>query len=390
MSNRARITRGIEVGDDLRVTRHARVPELGPRILFFSGGTALRPLSRKLKRLTHNSIHLITPFDSGGSSATLREAFRMLSVGDLRNRLMALADETQRGNPQIYRLFGYRFPSDQPQDALRKRLTRMLNGDDTLVANVPEPLRRIVRTHLRAFADNMPDGFDLRGASVGNLMLAAGFLDNERDIDSVIYLFSKLVEVRGIVQPTVRDDLQLAATLEDGTEIVGQHLITGKAHPPITSPIRELKLVNTLDDPTPASCAIDDKVRKLILGAELIVYPVGSFYTSLIANLLPDGVTRAIHEAECPKVYVPNTGDDPEELGLDAAGRMRVLLEHLRRGVPDADPARLLTHVLVDGRLHGAWPASEGVQVLDAPLASSQTAGHLDAELLARALVSMC
>jgi CofD-related protein of GAK system len=389
MSNRARITRTIQVGDEGRVTRHARTPELGPRILFFSGGSALRPLSRKLKRLTHNSIHLITPFDSGGSSATLREAFQMLSVGDLRNRLMALADETQRGNPQIYRLFSYRFPADPDAATLRKRLTSMVNGDDTLVANVPEPLRRIVRTHLRVFADNMPKGFDLRGASVGNLMLAAGFLDNERDIDSVIYLFSKLVEVRGIVQPTVRENLQLAATLEDGTEVIGQHRLTGKSQPPITSPIRELRLVKSLDDSTPSSCAIDEKVRKLIVGAELIVFPVGSFYTSLIANLLPDGVAQAIHDAECPKVYVPNTGTDPEELGMDLPTRVRTLLQYLH--FPGADAGRLLTHVLLDSSVHGTLEVAEGgPQVLETRLASIHPPSHLDSELLARALVSLC
>ncbi len=64
-------------------------PDAGPKLLFFSGGTALNGLSQVLKRYTHNSIHLVTPFDSGGSSAVLREAFDMPAVGDLRSRMMA-------------------------------------------------------------------------------------------------------------------------------------------------------------------------------------------------------------------------------------------------------------------------------------------------------------
>ena len=58
----------VALPDPTRVERCARLPELGPKVLFFSGGTALRDVSRRLKRYTHNSIHLITPFDSGGSS----------------------------------------------------------------------------------------------------------------------------------------------------------------------------------------------------------------------------------------------------------------------------------------------------------------------------------
>src|SRR5688572_20780353 len=110
MSFPPQVSRAVRIPDDLRVLRCSRAPELGPRILFFSGGTALRPLSRALKLLTHNSIHLITPFDSGGSSAALRRAFGMPALGDLRNRLLALADETVRGNPRVFRLFGYRLP----------------------------------------------------------------------------------------------------------------------------------------------------------------------------------------------------------------------------------------------------------------------------------------
>ena len=190
-----RVTRGARIPDALRVARAKRLPELGPRILFFSGGSALRKPSRVLKQYTHNSIHLITPFDSGGSSARLREAFGMLSVGDLRNRLLALADETLRGNPEIYRFFSFRFQRDQDNTELGRELQEMCSGRHDLVAAIPSPLRRIVQTHLRHFIECMPPDFDLRGASVGNLVLASGYLHNEGDIDSVLFMFSKLVRM---------------------------------------------------------------------------------------------------------------------------------------------------------------------------------------------------
>ena len=105
-----RITRTVQLPHRVRLSRYLKAPELGPRILFFSGGTALTKTSRVLKRYTHNSIHLVTPFDSGGSSAKLRQAFSMPSIGDLRSRLVALADENITGLPEVYQLFTYRFP----------------------------------------------------------------------------------------------------------------------------------------------------------------------------------------------------------------------------------------------------------------------------------------
>ena len=397
MTDRARIARSVLLGDETRVARHSRVPELGPRVLFFSGGSALRPLSRRLKRYTHNSVHLITPFDSGGSSAIIRDAFHMLSVGDLRNRLMALADESQRGNPQIYRLFSYRFPKDAEQLALGQRLERMVEGADPLVSEVPEPLRRIIRTHLRVFAENMPPSFDLRGASIGNLMLAAGYLDNERDIDSVIYLFSKLVEVRGVVQPTVRDDLHLKAVLEDGSSVIGQHLLTGKENAPIRSSVKELSLVTSLHEGKPTDCEIDDKVRNLILRADVIVFPMGSFFSSIIANLLPRGVGAAVRDAQCPKVYIPNTGVDPEQVALSLDQRSELLLKYLRKDAGADTPAeKLLNFVLLDTTARQRTKPGciekirqTGIELLETRLISEQSTPNIDPELLARVLVSM-
>ena len=109
---RLSVCRSQEIPDLLKISRYQKIPELGPRILFFSGGTAINGLSKVVKNYTHHSIHLVTPFDSGGSSAILREAFDMPSIGDLRSRMMALADESILGHPEIYELFTYRMPKD--------------------------------------------------------------------------------------------------------------------------------------------------------------------------------------------------------------------------------------------------------------------------------------
>lgn len=162
---RISVTRAVQLPDPFRVARARRTPELGPRILFLTGGNALRKVSRRLKLVTHNSVHVVTPFDSGGSSAKLRAAFRMPSIGDLRNRLLALADETVRGNPAVYDVFSVRLPKDEDPEHLRSRLRALAEGADSRMSRVPEGFRQIIRTHLTDMLDRyLPVDFDLRGA----------------------------------------------------------------------------------------------------------------------------------------------------------------------------------------------------------------------------------
>lgn len=365
--------------------------------MFFSGGTALKKVSRRLKHYTHNSIHLITPFDSGGSSATLRAAFRMPSVGDLRNRLMALADESVQGNPEIYALFAHRFSTVASPESLSENLDAMIRGRDSMISKIPDPMRKIIRTHLRYFRERMPPDFDLRGASIGNLILTGGYLANGHHLDPVIFLFSKLVEARGVVRPIVGANLHLIAELEDGTRVQGQHRITGKDAPPIQSPVADLYLSATLGPIEPGRVAIRDKVRGLIAQAELICYPIGSFYSSLIANFLPRGVGQAISQNGAPKVYVPNSGHDPEQIGMTVERCVMTLIKHLHRGTPKALPtSRLLNFILVDTK-RGVYPepfspkAIErmGVRVLDTELVTDESAPYYDAAKLAEALISL-
>lgn len=393
---RARVTRAARIPDPVRLARYRHAPELGAAILFFSGGSGLRGLSRTLVRYTHHSCHIITPFDSGGSSAKLRRSFRMPAVGDLRNRLMALADTSVLGNPEIYRLFAFRFPEEAEADELRRALDRMVRGIDPQVRAVPEPLRSIVRRHIGFFRDAMPESFDLRGANIGNLVLTGGYLNQGRKLDSVLYLFSQLVEVRGVVRPVVDQDLHLVAELANGRQVVGQHNLTGKERTSLESPIRQISLSRSRTKVRPYRPRIPEAVDELIRSAELICYPVGSFYTSVIATLLPEGVSDAVAETDVPKVYVPNPSHDPEEIGMDLVDKVRTLLTHLRRGATRRTSGdRLLHFVLLDGQGAGirkkTMRAVEklGVQVIDVPLMTDRSRPYLDDELLAEALLSL-
>lgn len=392
-----KVCRVARIPDPVRINRYLNQPQWGPSVLFFSGGSALNDTSRVLKRYTHNSIHLVTPFDSGGSSAELRKAFHMPSIGDLRSRMMALADESLRAHPDTCKLFNYRFPQDAKPLDLAKQLTRMANGHDPMVKAIENPMRKLIRNHLGYFLDRVPDDFELRGASIGNLILAGGYLNNREDLDPIVYLFSKLVNVQGQVRTMVNDDLHLAATLDNTEQVSGQHRLTGKEVPPIRSPIRALFLTEQLDQFSPVSVKVTKKNARSIREADLIVYPPGSFYTSLVANLLPKGVGRAVAANDNPKVYIPNQGLDPEQKGMTLDHQVQTLLSTLRADVSEDVPNhRLLNFVLIDSR-KGDYPvaidqdlmASLGITVIDTPLINALSSPYYDQDLLVEALLSL-
>lgn len=395
MTRRARIARIATIPDKLRLERCLRLPELGPRILFFSGGSALRSVSRTLKKYTHNSIHIITPFDSGGSSAKLRDTFGMLAIGDLRNRLMALADESVKGNPEIYRLFSHRLDATGSPEQLRAELHDMVRGEHALVAEVDEPMRRLIRTHLRTFAEQMPPDFDLQLANVGNLILAGGYLANEGDIQSVIFLFSRLVEVRGAVRPVVEANYHLAAELATGRSIVGQHKISEQRSD--GERIAEIRLVNSLDEPVSVQTTTTEDVRRLIRSADLICFPIGSFYTSVIANLLPRGVGSAICESPCPKVYIPNLGSDVEQVGMTLSDSVRAIIDQVRRDLSEEVAVdKIINLVFVDScspslsdQEDCALVRRMGIEIVELPLTRDADPSRHDPERVTEALLSL-
>ena len=391
-------------------------------MLFFSGGSALREVSKRLKLYTHNSIHLVTPFDSGGSSAVIRTAFDCIAVGDVRNRLMALAEDSLFGTAEIVQLAAFRLDSSKSPAALRQELSSMVDGSHPLVEAVPSPVRQIVCSHLHWFARAISkspsprlQNFDLRGASIGNLLLVGGYLANQRNIDAVCYMFSQLVTVLGVVRPTCDENLHLRCTHRDSEEpTTGQHKM-GKPEVLHKGPITSIELVKCvqpeangpstiaeeqereqsqkgqpqpqpLSQPqlvrqefVPANAALDQARSDLIASADLVVFPIGSFFTSLMSNLLVSGVGRAVAACRCPKIYVPNASSDPEMMGHTVADCVAMLLAQLRRDAGEDTPTSdLLNFVLVDSRrvqygheLDRAAVEACGVQLLDVDLATS-------------------
>lgn len=392
------ITRMVSIPDPRKIERYRSAPQNGPRILFFSGGTALQGVSRDIIQYTHNSIHLITPFDSGGSSAVLRKEFSMPAVGDIRNRLMSLADSSIHGNPDMYSFFAHRLDKEASQQELRSELSHLCDGTHPLMLAVPYPMRSFIQASMVSFRRSASESFDLRGASLGNLVLAAEYLDHGRHLSPVIYLFSKLAEVRGLVRPIANVTAQLAVSLTDGTTIVGQHLITGKESAPLRAKIDNIWLAASQHDPTPITVNIPQRTQELIHSAELICYPMGSFYSSVIANLLPKGVGTSIAQTNCPKIFIPNTGTDVELAGHTLSEQIETLLHHLKKDSPNTISTKdVLNLIVVDsdstrynGSLNNDMLSREGIGVVSCNVITKNSSPYIDAAVLNKVLLSLC
>lgn len=388
-----RVEREIHLPDALRVSRAQSAPHIGPRVLFFSGGSALNGISRQLKRYTYNSMHLITPFDSGGSSQVLRRAFDMPAVGDLRSRLMALADETVLGQPDVVALFGYRLPEDAAQQVLRAEVAAMGRGDHPLISAIGKPMRVLIQSQLRRFVEEAPADFDYHKASIGNLILAGGYLANGRALEPVLFLMSKMVDVRGTVRAIVDENLHLGVDLENGRRILGQRQISGKEVAPLDSPVSRIFLSDGTSEVSADKVRLPKRNRRLIEQADVICYPPGSLYSSVVANLLPVGVGQAVAQRCVPKVYLPSLGKDPEALGHRLPDQVAAILAPLQRDAGPSVTARdLLTHVLCDISVPQEHCAEvslrHGIPCHRMPLCQ-QDALRYDEDQVARLLVSL-
>lgn len=332
-------------------------------IVFLSGGSALAAVSEHLSKCRIPSVHLITPFDSGGSSMPLRAAFDMPAVGDIRNRILSLAriDVVGAALPELCSM---RLDKSAPEYVLRNQMRALAAGRQAIMLRLEDARRGQVTRWLEAFLRHMPDDFSLKGASIGNLLIVGAYLALGCDLYAAVHEISSLLQVEGTVLPVVDDVLHLAAKLTDDRVVVGQHLITGKEAPGLTVPIEEVFLTpawpGTDATPRVVRPGIMPEVARLIKTASCICYPMGSFYSSLIANLLPKGVGTAISLSPCYKVYVPNAGPDPEVHHLSVADQVAELLRYLRQDTGEQMPVnKLLTHVFYDSGIE----YSGGVEV---------------------------
>ncbi len=251
----------------------------GIRMVSIGGGTGLSTLLAGLKALARPEAApgesklpwietltaVVTVTDDGGSSGRLREEFQILPPGDIRNCMVALAEDERL----LTRLFQYRFESDG----------------------------------------------DLSGHSFGNIFLAA-LTGVTGDFLEAIKLTSEVLAIKGRIFPSTTEDVSLMAELEDGRTIVGETRIVQAR-----SRIKRIWLSHENCRPLP-------ETLEAIQHADMITIGPGSLYTSLIPNLLVRGIVDAISASKATKVYICNIMTQPGETeGFGVEDHIRALYE---------------------------------------------------------------
>jgi uncharacterized cofD-like protein len=264
----------------------------GIRVVAIGGGTGLSTLLRGL--CTHaptpglpasgpgkisDLAAVVTVTDDGGSSGRLRKDFNMLPPGDLRNCMVALSEE----GDLLARLFAHRFRA----------------------------------------------GEGLKGHNFGNLFVTA-LTEITGDFGLAVQLASKILATRGTIYPVTTANATLVARMEDGSLVRGETRITAS----------KLRIEELMIDP-PDARALPETIDA-IDRADLITVGPGSLYTSLITNLLVQGIPSALKKARGTRVFVCNLMSQANEsLGLSAADHIQRIYDHT--GAPIFDYALINT-----------------------------------------------
>ena len=211
--------------------------------------TVLRGLKKYQKQIDISAI--VTMADSGGSTGRLRDEFGQLPVGDVRMALAALASDVDEQDDLVRQLFLYRFNK----------------------------------------------GNGLSGHNFGNLLLVA-LTDILGSETAAIRAAAKVLRVRGNVIPVTNEHADLVAVYSDGKKVVGEHEIDEPEEDRYTKRIEELSV-------TPQA-TISEVAEEELLNADLIVLGPGDLYTSVLANVVIDGVRESLHNSSAKMVYVSN------------------------------------------------------------------------------------
>ena len=316
-------------------------PEHGPRVVAIGGGTGLSTLLRGLKLYTRQITAIVSVADDGGGSGVLRQDLGMPPPGDIRHCMEALANV----EPLMSQLLQYRFKEG-----------------------------------------------GLAGQSFGNLLLAAldGIMPT---FDQAVAGMSQVLAITGKILPVTNENVLLEAELENGVRILGESIIPDRKKEE-NCRIRQMRLQPEHPQALPAAV-------EAIEQAEMIVLAPGSLYTSIIPDLLVDGIVDAIRRSDALKIYACNImTQEGETEGYTASDHIRALFRHSCPGLFSlclTNSAPLPQSVLQRYGRVGAEAVfcdreacdALGVEIISRPLATVENGrvrhnpGHLARELMA-------
>lgn len=216
-----------------------------PKIVCIGGGTGTFAVLSGLKKYPVSLVAIVTMADDGGSSGVLRDELGVLPPGDVRQCLIALSQE----DLLLRNLFAYRFG-------------------------------------LGPFL----------GHNFGNIFMAA-LEKTTGSFDKAVEKASRILNIQGEVIPVTLDKVRLVARLESGKEINGEKNITK------SSLLSKHKVKKLFLQP---KANANLKALKAIKDADVIVIGPGNLYSSIVPNLLVEGISEAIKKSMAIKIYNSN------------------------------------------------------------------------------------
>ncbi len=245
-------------------------------VVCLGGGTGTSMVLSGLKKYPVNLSAIVTMFDGGaGSTGKLREELGVLPPGDIRQCLAALSEEGI--DPE---LFNYRFEKGT-----------------------------------------------FRGHSLGNLLLAAAEKltgSFEKGTEKLRKMFGS----SGSVIPVTLKNCNLKAVLNNSKRLENEDEIVNCKQLSKTG----IKKIYLQPKAKAASKAIS-----ALKHADLIIIGPGKFYTSLIPNLLVEGIASAIRRSKAKKVFICNLMTQQGNTdNLNVEEFVRLLEEYLGKNVIDS------------------------------------------------------
>lgn len=221
------------------------------KIVVIGGGTGTYTVLTGLKKYPQLDLSVIVSMtDSGGSNRVIRDEFGLLPTSDIRNCMVALASS---GSDEILRkLFAYRYVA----------------------------------------------GTGISGMTFGNLFMAALTDIYKGDQEKAIEKTCEVLNVDGRIIPVTYDNVQLAATYDNGVQVLGEHFIDEPSKKTIKHKITKLEAI--------PKARVNKKALEAIKNADLIVFGPGDLYTSVICNLVVDNIGVDVRRSKAKKVYVMN------------------------------------------------------------------------------------
>jgi len=251
-----------------------------PKVVVIGGGTGTFTALSGLRQHPVDLAAVISMADNGGSNRILRDEFGILPTSDIRQALVALADDA--GEREIFRqLFAYRFHQ----------------------------------------------GTGIAGMTFGNLFMAA-LTDILGSQLKAIEETAKILHIKGKIYPVTLEEVQLLARYENGHQVVGEHNIDEPKHD------GRLRIVEMQTIPQVKAYP---KALQAIKKADLVVLGPGDLYTSIICNLLIEGVPEALKQTRAKVVFVVNLMSKyGQTYNFTAQDHVLEIEKYLGRGVLDA------------------------------------------------------